>query len=110
MSRTTKSSTISIVTIAIGVVLIGFAAIISFYSDHELSSATATPPLLSQDVPRITPNEAKNARDTGDAVIVDVRDFESYTAEHVQGAISIPLNELEARMDELPADKLIIPY
>jgi 3-mercaptopyruvate sulfurtransferase SseA len=44
------------------------------------------------------------------AVFVDVRSKESYVAEHIKGALSIPLSEFPARMGELPKNKMIITY
>lgn len=46
----------------------------------------------------------------GDAVLVDVRPDEEYAAGHIDGARSIPLDELERRLAELPADREVIAY
>jgi len=46
----------------------------------------------------------------GDAVLVDVRPPEEYAAGHIEGARSIPLEELERRLDELPAGVEVIAY
>jgi rhodanese-related sulfurtransferase len=43
-------------------------------------------------------------------VLVDVRPKEEYDADHLPGAISIPLDELLARAGELPADKIVVLY
>jgi rhodanese-related sulfurtransferase len=43
-------------------------------------------------------------------VMVDVRPAEEYRAAHVAGAISIPLDELEHRLRELPHDREIVAY
>jgi rhodanese-related sulfurtransferase len=43
-------------------------------------------------------------------VMVDVRPAEEYRAAHVAGAISIPLEELEQRLRELPRDREIVAY
>lgn len=48
--------------------------------------------------------------DTGDVVVLDVRPAEEYAAGHVRGAVSIPLEELSARLDELPANVEIVAY
>src|SRR4051812_20031256 len=40
----------------------------------------------------------------GDVVLVDVRPPEEYAAGHVAGARSVPLEELERRLAELPSD------
>ena len=46
----------------------------------------------------------------GEAIVLDVRPREEYLAGHVAGARSIPVEELEARLAELPADQEIIAY
>ncbi|HUQ34193.1 MAG TPA: rhodanese-like domain-containing protein [Pyrinomonadaceae bacterium] len=59
---------------------------------------------------RITVLAAREAVDKGQAIVVDVRSEESYNAGHVKGARWINLNEIEARIKELPRDKMIITY
>jgi rhodanese-related sulfurtransferase/predicted transcriptional regulator len=46
----------------------------------------------------------------GDAVLVDVRPPEEYAAGHIEGARSIPIDELGRRLAELPADREVIAY
>src|SRR5258707_6989236 len=48
--------------------------------------------------------------DRGDVVLVDVRPSEEYEAGHIDGAQSIPIDELEQRLAELPADREIVAY
>ena len=43
-------------------------------------------------------------------VIVDVRPMEEYRAAHIAGAVSIPLEELEQRLRELPREREIVAY
>jgi rhodanese-related sulfurtransferase len=43
-------------------------------------------------------------------VFVDVRSAGSYAASHIPGALSIPLGELDARLDELDPAARIITY
>lgn len=45
-----------------------------------------------------------------DAVVIDVRPAEEYEAGHVPGALPIPLEELRARLHELPRDVEIVAY
>jgi rhodanese-related sulfurtransferase len=46
----------------------------------------------------------------GDVVLVDVRPSEEYAAGHIDGARSIPLNELQERLAELPPDREVVAY
>jgi rhodanese-related sulfurtransferase len=46
----------------------------------------------------------------GRVVVVDVRPAEEYRAGHVPGALSIPVDELDRRLSELPAHKEIVAY
>jgi rhodanese-related sulfurtransferase len=46
----------------------------------------------------------------GDVVLVDVRPEQEYDAGHIEGARSIPLEELERRLAELPPDAEVVAY
>jgi rhodanese-related sulfurtransferase/predicted transcriptional regulator len=46
----------------------------------------------------------------GDVVLIDVRPGEEYAAGHIEGAHSIPIDELEGRLAELPADREVVAY
>ena len=46
----------------------------------------------------------------GEAVLLDVRPEEEYTAGHLPGAVSISLEELERRVGELPEDTPVFAY
>jgi hypothetical protein len=59
---------------------------------------------------RISAEEVRQALAKGKAVLVDVRSKDSYEASHAQGAISIPLAEIESRAGELPKNKLVVTY
>jgi hypothetical protein len=62
------------------------------------------------DVPRISLQETQTRLDQGQAILIDVRSRDSFEKSHAQGAISIPEEEMGARLDELPRDKEIILY
>jgi rhodanese-related sulfurtransferase/DNA-binding transcriptional ArsR family regulator len=47
---------------------------------------------------------------SGEVVVLDVRPEDEFAAGHFPDAVSIPLSELEARMDDLPADRPIVAY
>ncbi|MFW6202127.1 MAG: ArsR/SmtB family transcription factor [Gemmatimonadota bacterium] len=58
----------------------------------------------------IDANELERRLDGDDVVVIDVRPRDEYEAGHVPGALSMPVSELERRLDELPADREIIAY
>ena len=61
-------------------------------------------------VPRISVQEAQDKLGQGQAVLIDVRSKSSYDKAHAKGALSIPEQEIDARLNELPHDKEIILY
>jgi len=65
---------------------------------------------IAADVDRIEAQEAKRLVDKSEAVIVDVRSRAAWDMGHVQGALHVPTEELDARLSQLPKDKLIITY
>jgi rhodanese-related sulfurtransferase len=46
----------------------------------------------------------------GEVTVLDVRPPEEYHAGHIPGALSIPVGELEARLEELPKDRDVVAY
>ncbi|MEW6239310.1 MAG: rhodanese-like domain-containing protein [Chloroflexota bacterium] len=75
------------------------------------ASAPVSEPQVSEDeAPRISLDEARAAFDSGAAVFVDVRSEAAYAEGHIPGALSIPLAELESRLDELDPAQWIITY
>src|SRR4029453_12952912 len=47
---------------------------------------------------------------SGEVTVLDVRPAEEYRADHIPGAISIPVGELKARLKELPKRREIVAY
>jgi len=43
-------------------------------------------------------------------LVVDVRTSDSFAQGHIPGAINLPLNEINTRFKELPANRLIVTY
>jgi rhodanese-related sulfurtransferase/DNA-binding HxlR family transcriptional regulator len=65
---------------------------------------------LGEDVEAIGRDELISRLRRGDVVLVDVRPAEEFDAGHIRGAWSIPIDELENRLAELPADREIVAY
>ena len=58
----------------------------------------------------ISRDELRRRVDDGDVVVLDVRPRAEYVAGHIAGAMSIPLEELAARLAELPSGVEIVAY
>ena len=65
---------------------------------------------LGEEVEAIGRDELLARLSRGDAVLVDVRPAEEYAAGHIEGAWSIPIDELARRLAELPGDREVIAY
>jgi 3-mercaptopyruvate sulfurtransferase SseA len=90
-------------------------------NSNELTPAKTSNPFKGSNTPapepppgdnarRITPAELKIALASNTAVIIDVRAESAYKEGHIKGARLIPFNEILARVDELPRDKMIATY
>ena len=65
---------------------------------------------LGEDVEVIGRTELIARLRRGDVVLIDVRPAEEYAGGHIDGARSIPLEELQERLAELPADREVVAY
>src|SRR5688500_9587902 len=65
---------------------------------------------LGEDVDTIVREELLARLARGDVVLIDVRPEQEYAAAHIEGARSIPLDELERRLAELPPDTEVVAY
>ena len=59
---------------------------------------------------RVSRDELERLTAGGGAILIDVRPTVEFDSGHVPGALSIPIDELDDRLDELPADRPIIAY
>ncbi|MGC9378235.1 ArsR/SmtB family transcription factor [Streptomyces sp. MH13] len=58
----------------------------------------------------VTREELRARVAAGGVVVLDVRPVEEYRAGHIPGALSLPVEELAERIDELPQDAEIVVY
>jgi DNA-binding transcriptional ArsR family regulator len=65
---------------------------------------------LGEPVEAIGREELRERLKRGDVVLVDVRPGQEFAAGHIEGARSIPLEELDQRLAELPADRDVVAY
>lgn len=59
---------------------------------------------------RMTSEDLIRELSGGHAVLIDVRPPEEFEVGHIPGALSLPLEQLLSRVDELPRDKKIVAY
>ncbi len=79
-------------------------------SQDNIAQPLNTTSIPFPDVRRVSLQETQSKVEQGQAVLVDVRSKSSYDQGHAAGAISIPEEEIAARLGELPRDKEIILY
>lgn len=65
---------------------------------------------LGEEVEGIDRDELLKRMRRRDVVLVDVRPTDEFEAGHIEGARSIPLDQLEKHLDELPSDHEVIAY
>lgn len=59
---------------------------------------------------RIAPDAFLQRLRDGDIAIVDVRPAKEFANAHFDGAVNIPIDEFEQRIDELPTDREVVAY
>jgi len=52
----------------------------------------------------------KNEPGGHDIVLIDTRSRDAFTKAHIQGAISVPVEELKDLASQLPRDKTLVTY
>jgi rhodanese-related sulfurtransferase len=65
---------------------------------------------LGAPVEAVTRDELEARLRKGDLVLVDVRPEKEFEAGHIDGAVSIPIDELAERLAELPEDAEVVAY
>jgi DNA-binding transcriptional ArsR family regulator/rhodanese-related sulfurtransferase len=63
-----------------------------------------------EDVEQVSRSELLRRAEAGEVVVLDVRPTPEFAAGHVPGAVSIPIDQLLARLSELPADVEVVAY
>lgn len=66
--------------------------------------------LGADDTEHLSRSELLERVKAGTATVIDVRPAEEYAAGHIPGALSIPLDQLEARLAELPEGAEVVAY
>ncbi|ASR37212.1 ArsR family transcriptional regulator [Prauserella marina] len=66
--------------------------------------------LGTTDAEHVSRDDLLRRAERGEVVVLDVRPREEYAAGHIPGAVSIPVEELEGRLADIPADQEIVAY
>ncbi len=75
------------------------------------SNASSPSVTTMEQVPRISPAEAKSKLDSAsDFIIIDTRFREEFEEAHITGSISIPLEDIPDRANELKKYDEIVTY
>ena len=86
------------------VIIISVSALIIYYTQIHLPSTTIS-------FGDVTVEEAKSLVESNvSLIIVDVRTREEYDSGHIEGAILIPVSELEGRINELSKEEELLIY
>ena len=119
--RTPVAATSSAIPIIVGMVLVivilGIVFSLGSWRSSPVDSAanpTALPlstrTIPYPEVPRISVQQAQEQLAQGEILMVDVRSKASYDRQHIEGALSLPEDQIESRLDELDREKTIVLY
>jgi len=62
------------------------------------------------EIEQVAPDQLMKKLQKGKVTLIDVRPKDHYEDDHIEGATSIPLEELEKHLEKLPPDQEIIAY
>lgn len=66
--------------------------------------------LAGEDIDPVSRDDLLARLAAAEVVVLDVRPTPEYRAGHIPGALSVPLEELEARLAAIPADRPVVAY
>jgi hypothetical protein len=115
MTQTTiRGKVFPLFLVILGILLLVGAAAWYFFFEPQSALNLAASDLESTipypEIQRVALPEAKAAYDNREAVFVDVRGEQFYQQSHIQGAISMPEDQLPDRIGELDPQAWIITY
>lgn len=87
-----------------------YALLRSVAADRVPEASRAATDYLGPETSGVGRAELLTRAEHGEVTVLDVRPYEEYTAGHIPGAVSIPLDELTDRVDELPAHTEVVAY
>ena len=106
-----KRSVTWALALAGGLLLIAIGAVVWLQRPASAPlTVTAAAGAPDPDVPRMEVAQAKRLAASGQALLIDVRGDQYYNQLHIDGAISLPYDQVEQRLGQLPKDKWLILY
>jgi rhodanese-related sulfurtransferase/DNA-binding transcriptional ArsR family regulator len=87
-----------------------FAQLRTVANRHLPDVEVARRTFLGEDTDAVSPEELLRRVKAGQVSVLDVRPREEYTAGHIPGALSVPLDELPDLLEELPPDQDVVAY
>ncbi len=108
--RKKKNSLLLPILLFIGVIAISIVAMILADNQRKAEIENPSEYANQDEIPRLTAEEAYQAVQNEGAVLLDTRSAASFQAQHATGAINIPVDELEGRLDELDPDTWYVTY
>lgn len=93
-------------------IVLGVVAIfIGVFLYRGARSLSGNPILTSQDdVPRLSAAEAIDAIQNQGAILLDTRAASQYEVSHIEGALNVPLEQLESYLSDLEKETWYITY
>lgn len=95
----------------------GLPPIASSTSPVTFTSDTAPPPPSEHSqspekaaIARVSAEDLREQMNSGNVVVIDVRDATSWASGHIAGAIHMPFATVDAQLDTLPKGKAIVTY
>ncbi len=101
MSILSNNITMLVILLVIACIALGFIGYDKFVSNKNGVDVSYTD---------VSVHEAKDMLDEGDVFLLDVRTESEFNSGHLEGAVNIEVSQLGSRLDEVPADEVILVY
>lgn len=101
MSILSNNIAMLVILLVIALVVLGFIGYDKFTSNKNGIDMSYTD---------VSVHEAKDMLDDGDVFLLDVRTESEFNSGHLKGSVNIEVSQLGSRLDNVPADKVILVY
>lgn len=108
--RRKKNSALLPIILFIGVIMLSIGGLMLAEQLRKAEIENPGEYATQDDIPRLTAEEAYQAIQAGEAVLVDTRSESQFQAQHAMGAINIPVDQTESLIPDLDPDIWYITY